>query len=240
MSAALFENWTADDYHSRGPKAAAIKEAIEAAPFWERGAILEEAVRRFVPLDGAYLVRTEASDARLGMAQLRGAKLACANLSGADLQGADLRGADFHHAVLSGANLARADLREADFTEAKLIGADLSGANLQGADLTWAKVGRTDFRGADLRGAKLPDRDWLWRECDLRGALMDGTMTGAELRAALATIGWSQRELARRLGIDEARVRRWARDATPVPGAIAAWLATTAAWVASNPPPKAE
>jgi transcriptional regulator with XRE-family HTH domain len=68
--------------------------------------------------------------------------------------------------------------------------------------------------------------------------LLNAAMTGVELITALATIGWSQRELARRLGIDEATVRRWARSATPVPRPVAAWLRQAAAWHAAHPPPQ--
>jgi transcriptional regulator with XRE-family HTH domain len=57
------------------------------------------------------------------------------------------------------------------------------------------------------------------------------------LAEALRTIGWSQRELARRLGVDETRVRRWARDAARVPDDVAAWLSQAAAWHAEHPPP---
>jgi len=62
-------------------------------------------------------------------------------------------------------------------------------------------------------------------------------VTGAELAVALRTIGWSQRELARRVGVDETRVRRWARDAARMPDDVAAWLAEAAAWHAEHPPP---
>jgi transcriptional regulator with XRE-family HTH domain len=62
-------------------------------------------------------------------------------------------------------------------------------------------------------------------------------VTGTTLADALRTIGWSQRELARRIGVDETRVRRWARGAAPVPEDVAAWLASAAAWHAEHPPP---
>jgi transcriptional regulator with XRE-family HTH domain len=64
-------------------------------------------------------------------------------------------------------------------------------------------------------------------------------MSGAELRDALATIGWSQRELARRTGVSESRVRRWARGTIPVPEAVADWLRRAAEWHIANPPPSA-
>jgi transcriptional regulator with XRE-family HTH domain len=64
-------------------------------------------------------------------------------------------------------------------------------------------------------------------------------MTGADLTFALAVIGWSQRELARRLGVTESRVRRWARGTMPVPEAVADWLRRAAEWHIANPPPSA-
>jgi transcriptional regulator with XRE-family HTH domain len=62
-------------------------------------------------------------------------------------------------------------------------------------------------------------------------------MTSRTLADALRTIGWSQRELARRAGVDETRVRRWAAGKAPIPPALAAWLAKAAAWHAKHPPP---
>jgi transcriptional regulator with XRE-family HTH domain len=62
-------------------------------------------------------------------------------------------------------------------------------------------------------------------------------MTSRTLADALRMIGWSQRELARRAGVDETRVRRWAAGKAPIPPALAAWLAKAAAWHANHPPP---
>lgn len=45
-------------------------------------------------------------------------------------------------------------------------------------------------------------------------------MTPADLPGVLASIGWSRRELARRMGITEGAVRCWVR----VPPDIANWL----------------
>jgi transcriptional regulator with XRE-family HTH domain len=57
------------------------------------------------------------------------------------------------------------------------------------------------------------------------------------LAEALRTIGWSQRELARRVGVDETQVRRWAAGKTAIPPALAVWLAKATAWHAKHPPP---
>jgi transcriptional regulator with XRE-family HTH domain len=62
-------------------------------------------------------------------------------------------------------------------------------------------------------------------------------VTATDLALALRTIGWSQRELARRAGVHETRVRRWAAGNAQVPPALAAWLARAVAWHAGNPPP---
>jgi ribosome-binding protein aMBF1 (putative translation factor) len=65
-------------------------------------------------------------------------------------------------------------------------------------------------------------------------------MTGADLTFALAAIGWSQRELARWVGVPESRVRRWARGTIPVPEVVAEWLQLAAEWHVANPPPRVD
>ena len=62
-------------------------------------------------------------------------------------------------------------------------------------------------------------------------------MTADRLRVLLDRIGWSQRELARRVGYDERQVRRWAAGAT-IPDDIAAWLEELDAVLARRPPPR--
>jgi hypothetical protein len=62
-------------------------------------------------------------------------------------------------------------------------------------------------------------------------------MTPPEFRLCLDLLAWSQRGLARLLGLDDRTLRRWASG----PGDIADWLATLAAFHAKHPPPlKAE
>lgn len=62
-------------------------------------------------------------------------------------------------------------------------------------------------------------------------------MTGAELVAALDTIGWSNRKLAKRLRCDEIRIRRWIQDVSQVPPSVAKWLSTLAAFHERHPAP---
>lgn len=55
---------------------------------------------------------------------------------------------------------------------------------------------------------------------------------------ALYALGWSQRELSRRLAQDERTVRRWAAGEYPAPPAVLAWLETLAAHHAAHPAPR--
>lgn len=50
-------------------------------------------------------------------------------------------------------------------------------------------------------------------------------MTAAELNATLAALGWSQRTLANKLGVDKMRVNKWAHHREPIPENIVEWLA---------------
>jgi ribosome-binding protein aMBF1 (putative translation factor) len=62
-------------------------------------------------------------------------------------------------------------------------------------------------------------------------------VTPDAFRAALDTIGWSQRGLADRLSCDDRMVRRWASGELTVPPSIARWLARLARCHAANPAP---
>lgn len=45
-------------------------------------------------------------------------------------------------------------------------------------------------------------------------------MTGPDLTAALRTLGWSERQLAARLGVRPSTVRGWRAGRTPIPGDV--------------------
>jgi len=55
-----------------------------------------------------------------------------------------------------------------------------------------------------------------------------------EFRACLDTIGWSQRNLARRLAIHHTRTERMATGRYPVPPEVATWLRVMAAFHSSH------
>jgi hypothetical protein len=62
-------------------------------------------------------------------------------------------------------------------------------------------------------------------------------MTASEFRICLELLAWSQRGLARMLGLDDRLVGRWASGANEVPEDVAGWLATLAAFHAEHPRP---
>ena len=66
-------------------------------------------------------------------------------------------------------------------------------------------------------------------------------MTPADLSAALAALGWSQRELARQLGVAESSVRQWLTGKSRMRPDLLAWLLDLARYHAEHPaPPKPE
>lgn len=49
-------------------------------------------------------------------------------------------------------------------------------------------------------------------------------MNGQDLKAALKAIGWSQKDLAKRLEVNEDTVGRWVTGKTVVPGYVVEYL----------------
>jgi len=64
------------------------------------------------------------------------------------------------------------------------------------------------------------------------------TMSSYRLLICLAILGWSDRNLARRIGRQQTTVARWAKGLSPVPGEAAAWLETLAAFHIAHPAPR--
>lgn len=62
-------------------------------------------------------------------------------------------------------------------------------------------------------------------------------MTRPDFLAALATLGWTIRGLARVLGRPENTVRNWTRTGYRVPPDVAAWLVRRLAAHEADPPP---
>jgi plasmid maintenance system antidote protein VapI len=67
-------------------------------------------------------------------------------------------------------------------------------------------------------------------------------MSGEEMKACLETLRWGQSDLARVLGIDEAKARRMARGQARIPDRLASWLRELTREVAAVyvrcPPPR--
>ncbi len=64
-------------------------------------------------------------------------------------------------------------------------------------------------------------------------------MSSYRLLVCLAILGWSVRELARRLACHQTTVMRWTGATSPVPDEVAAWLETLTAFHAEHPAPQA-
>lgn len=62
-------------------------------------------------------------------------------------------------------------------------------------------------------------------------------MTLSELAAALQALGWSNRELGRRIGCSDWFVRSMLGGSNPVPVELARWLRRAVAWIERNPVP---
>ena len=63
-------------------------------------------------------------------------------------------------------------------------------------------------------------------------------MSPDEFRVCLDTIGWTQRGLAKRLGIHHTRTERMATGQYPVPANIGTWLELLATWHAGHALPR--
>ena len=72
---------------------------------------------------------------------------------------------------------------------------------------------------------------WACRRIEPLAISAAMTMTPTRMRECLALPGWSLRELARRLGIDDGSARQMARGKRPIADNLAAWLELVhAAW----------
>jgi len=65
-------------------------------------------------------------------------------------------------------------------------------------------------------------------------------MSSYRLLVCIATLGWSERDLARRTGRRQTTIVRWVKGRSPVPGEVAAWLETLAAFHMAHPAPWVE
>ena len=63
-------------------------------------------------------------------------------------------------------------------------------------------------------------------------------MSPYRLSICLLTLGWSERELARRTGEHRNTLRRWLAGESAIDTDVAAWLETLAAFHIANPAPR--
>jgi len=63
-------------------------------------------------------------------------------------------------------------------------------------------------------------------------------MSSHRLLVCLAALGWTLRELVRRLGCHRTTAMRWASGQSPVPDDVATWLETLVAFHAEHPAPR--
>lgn len=151
-----------------------------------------------IPLERAYLYKSDLvgvnlqeanlMEANLQNANLREANLQDANLVNANLQDANLWGSNLHKANLREANLQEAYLRDAELRSAKLWDANLHRADLEGSNLQKAKLGNANLQKAGLKRANLKKanlRGVNLQNAYLRGADLQGTeLTCAKLQGA--------------------------------------------------------
>lgn len=95
--------------------------------------------------------------------------------------------------------------------------------------ISWPKRGG----GARSRVLPAPRACWLIKLPAISNAM---TMTPTRLRECISLPGWSLRELARRLDIDDGSTRQMARGKRPIGDNLAVWLELVhGAWAALPP-----
>jgi len=66
-------------------------------------------------------------------------------------------------------------------------------------------------------------------------ATAQAVMSSYQLLVCLIILGWSERELARRVDRHQTTITRWVKGLSPVPGEEAAWLETLVAFHVAHP-----
>jgi uncharacterized protein YjbI with pentapeptide repeats len=141
---------------------------------------------RYAQLDGAILIGSNFSFAKLARSHLNDANLSRAILSNANLElsrleGANLSDAILDRAILDSANLTNAVLTNANVTHAILRNANLQGAILIGTNFSFAVLVGSHFHHANLSRAILSNANLT------RSQLVFTNLTRANLDGAIFT-----------------------------------------------------
>lgn len=115
---------------------------------------------------------------------------------------------------------------------------------------TFSRQGQVEAAQASDRPARWDrDGDCVHSEhsqaiCSVAGELQLGDtpvpakMSSYRLLICLVIVGWSVRDLARRLGRHQTSVMRWCNGLSPVPEEVADWLEKVVAFHAAHPAPR--
>jgi len=98
---------------------------------------------------------------------------------------------------------------------------------------------RREGRAACVRNEHTPPSPWQGGAGRVRAAPQPAAMSSYRLLVCLAILGWSVRELARRLACHQTTVMRWTGATSVVPDGVATWLEALTAFHAEHPAPRA-
>ena len=135
--------------------------------------------RFFFDIPGAYIQRSEFSNARFDYANLNKVRAYRSNFTGADFSFSEMRESSFFYAILDETKMILVRANDANFNRASMVGADLSSGIFIGASFH-----RANLRDANFTDAILKDAEFSY--ADLSGATFEGAedLTCEQLKAA--------------------------------------------------------
>lgn len=97
---------------------------------------------------------------------------------------------------------------------------------------------RCEGRAACVHNEHTPPRPWQGGAGQADAATQPAAMSSYRLLVCLAILGWSVRELARRLACHQTTVMRWTGATSGVPDDVAAWLEALVTFHLAHPVPQ--